>query len=244
MDSNKPRIKLYRDENGNPKGDALIVYFRPESVPLAIQMMDGFDLRWGEKGPNGPMRVTEADQSYKRQQNTGADGGDDEEGEKKMRRGADKKKIKAKTERLNQRLANWSDEDEPVAKKESRWHKFVVLKHMFTIEGLAKEMAEDPSAKEDLLEDVKSQCELSGEVLGLYLYDLEEEGVITARFNTADEANDCVRRLDGKVFDGRKVEASIANGSERFKKSRKVHLDSDSEEEMRLNNFGAALEKA
>ena len=43
------------------------VYFKPESVQLAIQMLDDSDFRLGEKGPMGPMRVTEADASYKSQ---------------------------------------------------------------------------------------------------------------------------------------------------------------------------------
>ena len=44
-----------------------VVYFRPESVPLAMQMLDDSDFRLGEKGPMGRMRVTEADASYKAQ---------------------------------------------------------------------------------------------------------------------------------------------------------------------------------
>jgi HIV Tat-specific factor 1 len=34
------RVKLYYDENGAFKGDALITYFKPESVPLALQLLD------------------------------------------------------------------------------------------------------------------------------------------------------------------------------------------------------------
>lgn len=83
-DSDKPRIKLYTDEKGNFKGDALIgrfecclicsaelilciVYFRPESVQLAIDMLDETDFRLGEQVMTGPMRVKEADSSYKSQ---------------------------------------------------------------------------------------------------------------------------------------------------------------------------------
>lgn len=41
----KPRIKLYKNEDGTIKGDALITYFRPESVDLAIELMDQTNLR-------------------------------------------------------------------------------------------------------------------------------------------------------------------------------------------------------
>lgn len=48
------RIKLYKEtstEAGKSqlKGDALVIYFKPESVNLAIQMMDGAEFRVGDK---------------------------------------------------------------------------------------------------------------------------------------------------------------------------------------------------
>lgn len=47
LNTGEKRIKLYTDEDGEPKGDALVVYFKPESVPLAIEMMDGYEFRYG-----------------------------------------------------------------------------------------------------------------------------------------------------------------------------------------------------
>jgi HIV Tat-specific factor 1 len=251
IDSDKPRIKLYTDEEGNPKGDALIVYFRPESVQLAIQMLDDSDFRWGEKGPDGPMRVKVADTAYKRTKNEA--GASEKEPTQQRRRGGDKQKIIAKTERLNKRLAEWSDDEDggamlnaevkkEVAKKSSKWDKVVVLKHMFTPTGLAQEMAEDPSTKEDLLEDVKDQCQESGEVLDLSLFDLEVDGVITVRFAEAGAALDCVRRLDGRKFDGRTVEAYISKG-ERFKKSGLTDVDEEAEKR-RLDAFAEHIENS
>ena len=57
---------MYNDEHGNFKGEALVVYFRPESVALAIRMLDESDFRHGVPGPNGQMRVQEADSSFKK----------------------------------------------------------------------------------------------------------------------------------------------------------------------------------
>jgi HIV Tat-specific factor 1 len=65
IDTGKPRIKMYKDEAGNFKGDALIVYFRSESVNIAIQMLDETDFRFGVTGPDGPMRVQAADTAWK-----------------------------------------------------------------------------------------------------------------------------------------------------------------------------------
>lgn len=68
LDTGKPRIKMYEDENGKFKGDALVVYFRPESVQLAVQMLDDTDFRFGVEGPMGKMKVQPADFSHKKQQ--------------------------------------------------------------------------------------------------------------------------------------------------------------------------------
>lgn len=68
IDSGKPRIKMYEDDQGQFKGDALVVYFRPESVNLAVQMLDDTDFRLGTEAPLGKMKVQAADFSYKSQQ--------------------------------------------------------------------------------------------------------------------------------------------------------------------------------
>lgn len=68
IDSGRPRIKMYTDEEGGFKGEALVVYFRPESVNLAVQMLDDSNFRLGVPGPLGPMRVQPADFSFKSQQ--------------------------------------------------------------------------------------------------------------------------------------------------------------------------------
>ena len=90
IDRGKPRIKLYTDDQGNFKGDALILYFRPESVDLAIQMLDDTDFRFGQAAPAGKMRVVAADFSYKTQK--------DAPPKSNMK---DKKKIIKKTQKLN-----------------------------------------------------------------------------------------------------------------------------------------------
>jgi HIV Tat-specific factor 1 len=88
IDSGKPRIKLYRNEDGTLKGDALIIYFRPESVELAIQMLDGTALRYGTAGN---MIVQAADFSYKAQQEAPS-----------KTNNKDKRKIIKKMQKLNQ----------------------------------------------------------------------------------------------------------------------------------------------
>jgi RNA recognition motif-containing protein len=81
---------MYTDDEGKFKGEALVVYFRPESVNLAIQMLDDSDFRLGVPGPQGPMRVQPADFSFKSQQEAPM--------KTSMR---DKKKIIKRTQKLN-----------------------------------------------------------------------------------------------------------------------------------------------
>jgi HIV Tat-specific factor 1 len=63
-DGNK-RIKMYKDDDGHFNGEALIVYFKKDSVDLAIRMMDEYYLRIEDQS-QGVIRVKEADFSYKK----------------------------------------------------------------------------------------------------------------------------------------------------------------------------------
>ena len=85
-----PRIKLYQNDGGAFKGDALIVYFRPESVNLAIQMLDDTHFRLGSGDSTNKMTVREAEFSYKKQKSIPTDTNTQ-----------DRKKIIKKTQKLN-----------------------------------------------------------------------------------------------------------------------------------------------
>ncbi|KAJ4398867.1 hypothetical protein N0V91_009869 [Didymella pomorum] len=55
-DGNK-RIRMYMDEHGGFNGDCLIIYFKKESVDLAIRMMDEYYFRFDDRS-QGVIRVT------------------------------------------------------------------------------------------------------------------------------------------------------------------------------------------
>lgn len=141
IDSGEPRIKMYEDDKGQFKGDALVVYFRPESVDLAIQMLDDTDFRLGAEGPMGKMKVQAADFSYKAQKEAPA-----------TKNKKDQKKIIKRTQKLNKygwttdvstlltacsKLADWDDDDpQTIQETSSRFDRVVILKHMFTLKEL------------------------------------------------------------------------------------------------------------
>ncbi|KAK6544437.1 hypothetical protein TWF694_001132 [Orbilia ellipsospora] len=228
IDTGKKRVKLYTNADGGFKGDALIVFFRPESVALAIQMLDDTDFRLGVGDAGGKIKVQAADYSYKAQQDAPQD--------KKMTR--DKKKIIAKSQKLNNKLADWDDDDPSTMQTaSSRFDKVVILKHMFTLQ----ELEEDPAAMLDIKEDIREECSKLGEVTNVTLYDQEEAGVVSVRFGNEQSALACVRMMDGRHFAGSKVEAYIYDGQERFKKTKTK--DTDADEKSRLDKFGAWLEE-
>jgi HIV Tat-specific factor 1 len=223
IDSGKPRVKLYTDEKGEFKGDALIVFFKAPSVNMAITLLDDTDFRMGIGVGSGKMRVQAAESSYKKVQNN--EGIEKEKPKTSMK---DKQKIIKKTQKLDARLADWSD-DEPsdLVEASSKWEKVVILKHMFTLE----ELEEDSAAILDIKEDIREECSKLGAVTNVILYDLEMDGVASVRFVDATAAKACVNVMDGRSFAGQKVEAYISDGTDKFKKSRKKGSDASEDHE-------------
>ena len=230
-----------------------VVYFRFESVKLAIDMLDETDFRLGQKVATGPMRVREADPSAKKQKDKPLQS--DQAKTKGTTANRDRQKVIAKTQQMNKyvayitlldrksltqrnsRLADWDDDDPQVLPDtSSRWDKVVVLKHMFTLEELAK----DPTAILDVKEDVREEAEKYGKVTNVVLYDKEEDGVVTIRFGNATAAEACIRAFHGRWFDKRRIEARTATGNEKFKKSKKE--EGDETEKERLEGFSKFIE--
>ncbi|KAI0889994.1 uncharacterized protein GGS22DRAFT_149687 [Annulohypoxylon maeteangense] len=240
IDSGRPRVKLYTDEAGNFKGDALVVFFKPQSVDMAIMLLDDTDFRFSASGlASGRMRVQAADSSYKKTHyereggEEGAGGNGKAEGESERSnhitgagkprdrtREQDKQKIIKRTQKLDAKLADWDDDEDPYGAQletAARRDRVVVLRHMFTL----KELDEDPAAMLEIKEDIREECSKLGVVTNVILYDLEEEGIASVKFKTPEAAEACVNLMDGRAFDGRTVRATIATGRETYKKSGK-----------------------
>jgi len=86
---------------------------------------------------------------------------------------------------------------------------------MFTL----KELAGDTSLLLDLKEDVREECSTLGEVTNVVLYDTEPDGVMTVKFRDPLGAQACVLKMDGRFFAGRRIEAELYSGKQRFKRS-------------------------
>lgn len=93
-DDGKPRVKMYHDESTKAfKGEALVVYFKPESVDLAIQLLDDTPLRANTGAASGPpMRVQRAE--FHEAPHSAAD-------ERRDLSDADKKSIRRRMNRMH-----------------------------------------------------------------------------------------------------------------------------------------------
>ncbi|PWN47371.1 hypothetical protein IE53DRAFT_390490, partial [Violaceomyces palustris] len=304
-DEGRPRIKLYHDQaTGAFKGEALVVYFKPESVQLAINLLDDTPLRAMLGQTSGPvMKVQRAEfggkndpsqnQSTAPQANLapkpsdgdqglvpvqrqasvehqpsstvtttpsqglgGGGGGGGSGGSRRNLSEQEKKRIQKRVARMENKLTDWDSSDEetrptmagsslPSTERDaianaSSAPRTVVLKKMFTL----AELDEDPTLLLDLKEDVREECESLGKVTNVVLWDKEPEGIITVKFSDPQVAQICVKKMDGRFFAGRSIDAFLMEGRPRFRRSEKGGggEDQDEEEKRRVDAFGDWLE--
>jgi HIV Tat-specific factor 1 len=138
----------------------------------------------------------------------------------------------------------WSFSSTCLRSRNSRYFLLFLLRPGL-IGGLSPQ--EDPAAILDIKEDIRGECAKLGEVTNVVLFDKEPEGVASIRYSNVEAASACVRLMDGRFFGGEKVEAYIANGSEKFKKSKEGKVldtgEEDEDEGHRLDKFGSWLEE-
>ncbi|XP_062610063.1 17S U2 SnRNP complex component HTATSF1-like, partial [Saccostrea cucullata] len=106
------KLKLYRDQNGEPKGDGRCCYIKVESVELALKILDGYDVR-GHK-----IHVERAKFTMK--------GDFDPSKKRKKLTNKEKKRLKEK----QQKLFDWRPE-RPIDARQ-KCEKVVILKNMFS----------------------------------------------------------------------------------------------------------------
>ncbi|WFD36838.1 hypothetical protein MCUN1_003728 [Malassezia cuniculi] len=224
-DEGKPRIKLYHDEQtGMFKGEALVVYYKPESVDLAIRLLDDTHLRAHTGNTSGPnMEVQKAE--FKEQPK-------DAEQHKTLSE-EDKKKIRRRMNKMHNKVTEWESPDENEGPSEKA--RTLILKKMFTL----AELDQDPTLIVELKQDVREECELLGKVNSVVLWDLEPEGIISVKFADPLVARACLKKMDGRFFAGRRIAAFLIDGRPRFRRSGR---GDESEEEQRTAAFGEWLE--
>jgi len=200
---------------------------------MAIMLLDDTDFRITASGAReGRIKVQAADLSYKKVKHDQEGGGDEKKSNgaaerKPQNNNRDRQKIIKKTQKLDAKLADWDDDLPYPGQPEAatKWDKLVILRHMFTLE----ELEENPAALLEIKEDIREECAKLGTVTNVVLFDQEPEGIVSVKFKDAESALACINLMHGRRFDGRTVEAFLATGKEKFKKSKdgEAHGDSD-----------------
>jgi HIV Tat-specific factor 1 len=114
------KMKLYTDGEGNKKGDGLCTYIKVESVNLALQILDGADLR------GNTVSVERAQFELKGQYDPA----------KKPR--SKKKKDKAKLKKMQDKLFEW--EPEKLRGERAKHERIVVVQNAFAPEDFDKDV--------------------------------------------------------------------------------------------------------
>lgn len=185
--SEEYKVKLYKDKDGNLKGDGLCCYLKKESVALAMRLIDESEVR-GYK-----LHVEAARFELKGQYDAS----------KKKKKSKDyKKRLQQQQKQLD-----WRPEKQGDVRK--RHEKVVIIRNMFH----PSDFEEDPLVLNEYRDDLRSECEKFGEVKKVILFDRHPDGVASIAFKEPDQADACVESFNGRWFGGRQLSAQLWDGT-------------------------------
>ncbi|KAG7662116.1 uncharacterized protein J8A68_004378 [[Candida] subhashii] len=150
----KPRVKLYYQDDGKFKGEALVIYHNPESVTMAIEMADGthFGTELNEKISVQPASFKNNDKKKE---------ADDAEIKNK------RKEINKARQKTNKKLTSWESDEEQegeVVRYENTLNnikqKILLKKLIVSLKGMFRkqEYQTDKYLQSDITEDIKDEC--------------------------------------------------------------------------------------
>ncbi|KAE8287339.1 HIV Tat-specific factor 1 [Larimichthys crocea] len=181
------KVKLYKDREGNLKGDGLCCYLKKESVALALRLIDESEVR-GYR-----LHVEAARFELKGQYD------------------ASKKKKKSKDYRKRmqqqQKQLDWRPEKQGEVRK--RHEKVVIIRNMFH----PSDFEEDPLVLNEYRDDLRTECEKFGDVKKVILFDRHPDGVASVAFKEPEQADACIQSFNDRWFGGRQLSAQLWDGS-------------------------------
>ncbi len=210
-----PKVKFYLDDQNQPRGDALITYFREPSVELAMTLLDETEIKPGFKIKIEPAKFEKEKEKEKK---TGP----------QIHTKTKKKKVKPVVDQA--RMLQWGLTQERFEDKP----KIVVLKHMFHPDDFTT----DPLLKQELRDDIQQECNKFGVVERVRVFEDNPDGVVEVRFIEHTAAEECIEKLNGRYFGGRSVKAEMWDMHTNY------NVKETAEEiEQRHNRFGKMLEQ-
>ncbi|XP_042355907.1 HIV Tat-specific factor 1 [Plectropomus leopardus] len=181
------KVKLYKDKEGNLKGDGLCCYLKKESVALAMRLIDESEVR-GYR-----LHVEAAKFELKGQYDSS---------KKKKKTKEYRKKMQQQQKQLD-----WRPEKQGEVRK--RHEKVVIIRNMFH----PSDFEEDPLELNEYREDLRTECEKFGEVKKVILFDRHPDGVASVSFKEPDQADACIQSFNGRWFGGRQLIALPWDGT-------------------------------
>ncbi|ELU04565.1 hypothetical protein CAPTEDRAFT_225820 [Capitella teleta] len=188
----KLKVKLYKDKDGKNKGDGICGYIKAESVDLALEILDGNDIRGNR------VTVERAKFELKGQYDP-----------KKKRRkltNKEKKRIKEKQEKL----FAWRPDKLPGERPRS--DRVVIAKNAFTPEQFAK----DPTKINLVSQKMRGKCNQFGDVRKVKVHDGHVDGVVSVTMGTPEEADLAIKGLNGCLLFGRVISVETWDGTTRY----------------------------
>ncbi|KAI8040259.1 HIV Tat-specific factor 1 [Drosophila gunungcola] len=188
----KFKLKLYAEKDGQIKGDGLCDYIKVESVNLALKILDEYNLR-GHK-----IRVQRAQFQMRGEYNPAL----------KPKR---KKKDKEKLQKMKEKLFDWRPDK--MRGERSKNEKTVIIKNLFTPELFEKEV-------ELILEyqnNLREECSKCGMVRKVVIYDRHPEGVAQINMSSPEEADQVIQMMQGRYFGQRQLSAESWDGKTKYK---------------------------
>lgn len=192
---NEYKIKLYKDEEGNFKGDALCTYIRRESVELALQILDEYQV----DGKGQKIKVEVAKFQLKGEYNP------------KLKPKKKRKKDLDKMQKKQEKLFDWRPE--PMRGQRAKHENVAIFRNVF-------DPMEFHTAMERILvhkEAIRQQATTFGEVKKVEIFDLNPEGVMQITFAEVESADMCTATLNNRLYLKRILNVKTWDGKEKFK---------------------------
>lgn len=189
----KLKVKLYAEPDGTNKGDGLCDYIKMESVELALNILDGMEVRG--------KRISVVRAKFQMR-------GDYDP---KLKPRKKQKREKEKERKMKEKLFDWRPDK--MRGERGRHERIVIVKNLFAPETFERHV-------ERLLEyqrNLREECAKCGSVRRVVIYDRHAEGVAQVTMGDPDEADIVVQLLNRRLFGQRMLTAETWDGKTRYR---------------------------
>ena len=218
--TNKPKVKLYKDAEGNFKGDGLCTYMKIESVELALTIIDGGTL---DNFGTTPLKVERAKFEMKGNYNP------------KLKPKKLTKKEQERAKKKQDKMLAWEPDKLRGKSERSKKDKIIVLENVFD----PVEFDKDASLILECSKRLREQCSKFGTVRKVVVYDKHPNGICQVFMASPEEGDLAISMLNGRLFSNssKTMKAWTWDGKTKYNIA-----ETAEEEKERLNNWDRFLD--